>query len=192
MSRRSIESQAARTLLGRASWTKKVFALCLLALVACSAYLSVPDAKSAGLQGRVVAVADGDTVTVLDAGRQTHKIRLAFIDAPERSQAYGLRAKQALSDKVFQRDVTVTVYDKDQYGREVGRVNLNDQDINLAMVTEGYAWHYRYYAEKQQPAEAFKQYAAAQQQAQQERRGLWQDNNPEPPWDYRRQNKRQP
>lgn len=190
MSRRTIERRALSTLLGRTSWQQKAVALCLLALVACSAYWVKPDSdavEGAALRGRVVAVADGDTVTVLDAGQQTHKIRLAFIDAPEKNQPYGQRAKQSLSEKVYQREVQVDVYEKDRYGREVGRVRLGGQNINLSMLVDGYAWHYRYYAEKSQSPAEFREYEAAQQRAQQQKRGLWQDSQPQPPWDFRRQ-----
>lgn len=193
MSRRTIERRALSTLLGRTSWQQKAIALCLLALVACSAYWVKPDTNAAPgsvLHGKVIAVADGDTVTVLDAGRQTHKIRLAFIDAPEKNQAYGQRAKQSLSDKVYQREVQVEISEKDQYGRDIGLIRQDGQDINLSMLVDGYAWHYRYYAKKSQTSDEFRQYEAAQQHAQQEKRGLWQDKQPQPPWEFRQQSKR--
>lgn len=85
------------------------------------------------LQGVIVGVADGDTVTVLDADRVEHKIRLAGIDAPERRQAFGARSRQALASRVFKRTVTVDWHKRDRYGRLVGKVLVDDQDAGLAL-----------------------------------------------------------
>ena len=73
------------------------------------------------------------------------KVRLAEIDTPERKQPWGTRAKQALSDKVFGKVVGVVEIDRDRYGRIVGRIYLDDRDINREMVAEGHAWVYRKY-----------------------------------------------
>lgn len=97
------------------------------------------------LTGRVVGVTDGDTLTVLGDGHRPVKVRLAEIDTPESRQPWGKRAKQALSQKVFGKDVEVEVLDIDRYGRRVGRVRLGERDINREMVAEGHAWVYREY-----------------------------------------------
>ena len=86
------------------------------------------------LTGKVVAIADGDTLTVLDETKTQHKIRLAGIDAPEKGQAFGTKAREALGDKVFQQTVRVEVIDVDRYRREVGRIYLGDRFINMEMV----------------------------------------------------------
>lgn len=96
------------------------------------------------LHGRVVSIADGDTLTIL-TGTQQVKIRLAEIDTPERKQPWGNRAKQALSDKVFGKDVRVDVVDTDRYGRTVGKIWLGSRNINRELVREGHAWVYRKY-----------------------------------------------
>lgn len=140
----------------------------------------------AEVQGLVVGVADGDTVTVLDGGQNQHRIRLAYIDAPEKAQPFGQRAKQALSDKVFQREVRVEVVDKDRYGREVGRIWLDETDINLSQLTDGYAWFYRQYAKQSESSGDYARYEQAEAGAKESRIGLWQDEDPTPPWDYRR------
>ena len=128
--------------------------------------------------GRVVRVADGDTITVLTAGNMQEKIRFHGIDAPEKDQAFGQKSKQRLSDYVFGKDVTVTWKSKDKYGRILGTVWLGSTDINLQMLRDGYAWHYKRF-------DSNPTYAAAELEARQNRRGLWVDPNPIPPEDFR-------
>ena len=96
------------------------------------------------LEGRVVGITDGDTLTLL-VDRTQHKIRLAQIDTPERGQPWAARASQALADKVFRKDVTVRVSETDRYGRLIGEIWLGDRDINRELIREGYAWAYRDY-----------------------------------------------
>jgi endonuclease YncB( thermonuclease family) len=136
-----------------------------------------------GITGRVVRVADGDTVSVLDHNNTQYKIRLHGIDTPERNQRYGKQAWDALSDMVAGKNVGVVVLGKDSYGRTDGTVYLGERNINLAMVAAGHAWWYRYYA----PDEHLLQ--AAEQKARTEKLGLWAEPNPIPPWDWRRQQK---
>ena len=106
--------------------------------------LALP-ALAADLQGRVVGISDGDTFTLLTAGKQQVKIRLAEIDAPESGQPYGNKSKQALSGLVFGKDVRVVVQTTDRYGRTVGRPYVGDLDISAEMVRMGAAWAYREY-----------------------------------------------
>jgi hypothetical protein len=131
------------------------------------------------INGRVVAVTDGDTIVVLDNNNQQHKVRLAEIDAPEKSQPFGTAAKNALSNKIFGENVAVNYKTIDRYGRVVGYVNKNNRNINLEMAEEGFAWQYNQYSKD--PA-----YAIAQRNAQQNQLGLWQQPFPTPPWEYRR------
>ena len=101
--------------------------------------------------GRVVRIADGDTITVLDSTNTQHRIRLQGIDAPESHQAYGNQSKQNLSAMIFDKDVTV-IYEKiDQYGRIVGKILLDGKDMNLEQVKAGLAWHYKEYEREQTP-----------------------------------------
>ena len=137
------------------------------------------------IEGRVVGVADGDTVTVLDAEMVQHKIRLSGIDAPENGQAYGNRSKESLSDLVFSRSVTVETEKKDRYGRDVGKVLINGVDANLAQVQRGFAWHYKVY-EREQSANDRNLYDLAESEAKTAKRGLWQEADPLPPWDFRK------
>ncbi len=138
------------------------------------------------LNGRVVRVADGDTITVLDSSNTQHRIRLQGIDAPESHQAFGTQSKKNLSDLVFGKDVMV-LYDKtDQYGRLVGKIMVNGQDVNLEQVKEGMAWHYKEYEREQSPEDR-ELYARAEDEARAQHRGLWQDPNPIEPSQYRRE-----
>lgn len=137
------------------------------------------------IQGRVVAVQDGDTITVLDAENRQHRIRLSGIDAPEKGQPFGQRSKQSLSSLVFGQEVTVDTSKVDRYGREIGRVVVHGVDANLEQLKLGMAWHYKAYA-KEQPLPERSTYADAEEQATQGRVGLWSDDAPTPPWEYRR------
>ena len=137
-------------------------------------------ALAAELTGRVVHVADGDTLTVLDDDKVEHKVRLHGIDAPERGQAFGTKAREALAEKLHKSTVRVVWKEKDQYGRIVGDVFLGKRHINTEMVHDGFAWWYRHYAPKSKELER------AEAEARKERRGLWHDKDPEPPWDYRK------
>ncbi len=131
--------------------------------------------------GRVVAVTDGDTLTMLDGRKQQIKVRLAEIDTPESAQPYGTRAKQELSRLVHGKTVTVKVQDIDRYGRTVGRVYVGELDVNAEMVKLGAAWVYRKYVSDQS-------LYALEKQAKQKRAGIW--NLPEaeqiPPWEWRK------
>ena len=138
------------------------------------------------LSGKVISVADGDTITVLrsqDGTKTPVKIRLSGIDTPEKKQDYGNKAKQALSAKVFGKTVTVTYKTKDRYGRTIGDIHLNGVWINLEMVSEGLAWHYKHYSKD-------KRLADAEAAARKMHYGLWADKDPIPPWDYRRTKRR--
>lgn len=140
----------------------------------------------AEISGEVISVADGDTIRVLDADRRQHKIRLAWIDAPERHMAFGSAARKALSARVWRQQVSVEVIDTDRYGRHVGLVRLGDQDVNLLQLSEGWAWHYQFYARKSQSAQQYQRYAEAEKNARFQRIGLWRDSDAIAPWQWRR------
>lgn len=145
-------------------------------------------AYAAELQGTVVGVHDGDTVTVLDATRRQHKIRLAGIDAPELSQAFGRVSRKHLADQVAGRTVVIEWAKRDKYQRLVGKVLLDGRDINITQIEAGLAWHYKKYASEQTPEDR-QRYARAEEEARARRRGLWQDSHVVPPWDFRRARK---
>jgi len=142
------------------------------------------------LTGRVVRVADGDTITVLDSSNTQHRIRLEGIDAPESHQAFGTQSKKNLSDMVFDKDVTVIYQKTDQYGRLVGKLVLDGKDINLEQVKTGMAWHYKDYEREQAVADR-ELYARAEDEARAARRGLWQDADLVEPSSFRKEEKRE-
>ena len=133
------------------------------------------------ITGRVVAITDGDTLQLLTPEKELVKVRLAEIDAPEKNQPYGQKAKQALSALCFSQDVRAVVIDKDRYGRTVARLYKGDMEIKAEMVKQGGAWGYRQYSHDR----AFLKY---EEQAKAERRGLWalQDDQRIPPWEWRK------
>ncbi len=136
------------------------------------------------LQGKVIGVSDGDTITVLDASRVARKVRLAGIDAPEKSQAFGDRSKQHLSELVFGKTVDVDWRKTDKYGRIIGKVIVGGQDANLSQLQSGLAWHYKAYESEQSIADR-DAYAHAESGARVKRTGLWQDQQPTAPWVFR-------
>lgn len=136
------------------------------------------------LHGRVVGIADGDTVTVLDDSNTQWKIRLMGIDAPEKKQPFGNKSKMYLSSLVFNKQVTVEYNKQDKYGRTVGKILVDGTDANLQQVKAGLAWHYKKY-QKEQSVEDSRAYAYAEEQARAEKQGLWIDPDPTPPWEWR-------
>lgn len=148
---------------------------------------SMPSAAQAKqYEGRVVSVADGDTLHVSDTKGRKHKIRMAHIDAPESKQAHGQASRDALKRSVMGKTVAVQVFESDHYGREVAQISLNGRDINLAQVRNGHAWHYVSIAKKKQNRNDFGDYSAAESQARRKRVGLWQQSHPTPPWTFRK------
>jgi endonuclease YncB( thermonuclease family) len=146
--------------------------------------LATVQVHASTVQGSVVGVTDGDTITVLDTSNTKHKIRLSGIDAPEKGQAFGQRSKQSLSNLVFSKSVTVQSSKRDRYGREIGKVLVNGLDVNLEQIRLGMAWHYKAYQREQSPQDRA-EYSEAEQRARQVHTGLWQDPAPVPPWDFR-------
>ena len=138
------------------------------------------------LVGRIIGVADGDTLTLLDVKKQTHKIRLSGVDAPEKKQAFGQQSKLSLSNLAYGRQVTADCPKRDRNQRPVCVVTVADKDVGLQQIRLGLAWRYRDYAREQRP-QARRDYERAEQVAQEKRLGLWREDDPTPPWEWRRQ-----
>jgi micrococcal nuclease len=129
---------------------------------------------------KVVGVKDGDTFELLRNG-QTLTVRLFGVDTPEKNQAYGQRSKQFASDLAFGKTVRLIEHNKDRYGRTVGTIMLPDgRNLNEELVREGYAWHYKAYSNDTRLANL-------EADARRFKRGLWQDPNPTPPWEFRKE-----
>jgi micrococcal nuclease len=129
-------------------------------------FLSSAQTALAAIEGKVIAITDGDTLRVVDHKNIQHKIRLAEIDTPEKGQPYGQKAKEALSDLVFGKMVRVDVVTTDKYNRLVGHIYLNDLHVNKEMVRLGAAWAYRQYLKD-------KSFLDIEEEAHAATRGLW-------------------
>lgn len=147
-------------------------------------FLTCAVSASRAYEARVVGVSDGDTVTVLDANKVQHKIRLAGIDAPEKAQDFSNRAKEHLSDLVFGKTVSIPDGKFDKYGRTVSRIIVNGTDAGLEQVKAGMAWHYKKYEVEQTPADRAN-YSAAELKARAAKLGLWAQGTPVRPQDFR-------
>lgn len=143
-------------------------------------FIQVGLGHAATFQAKVIHVADGDTITVLNDSNRQIKIRLNGIDCPEKAQAYGNQAKQFTKDLVHGELVTINTMDKDRYGRTIGEVFLDDgRNLNQELVKAGYAWWYRKYA----PGNLVLMKMEAD--AKEAKLGLWNDPEPIPPWTFR-------
>ena len=142
-----------------------------------------PADRSSPMHGIVSKVIDGDSMEVLVDSR-TVRVRLHAIDAPERAQPFSRRSSQELRSRLLRESVTLVPRNTDVHGRLVAVVRHRDEDIGLAQVRAGLAWHFRCYA-RQQPESDRLLYAAAERSARDSRAGLWADANPVSPWRYR-------
>lgn len=132
------------------------------------------------ITGKVVSIPDGDTFTLLDQAGKEHRVRLQGIDAPERTMAYSRKATEALKSTVDGKAVEVRFKERDHYERILGHVYVAGAYINLELIKNGWAWHYKRYSDDPDMAEAEKV-------ARREKRGLWKDSDPQPPWEFRQQ-----
>jgi endonuclease YncB( thermonuclease family) len=150
--------------------------------------LSVP-ASAGTLTGLCIAVPDGDTIVVRDGNRRRFEVRLQGIDAPEKGQRFGSLARRSLTSLVYRKQVEVDWSKQDKYGRLVGRVYVGDIDVNLSQADAGMAWAYREFLHEMSARDQ-KLFLDAERGARDERRGLWRDANPTPPWDWRHRQQR--
>jgi endonuclease YncB( thermonuclease family) len=145
-------------------------------LLTCFVLLLFPYSSFANFSGLVVSVLDGDTIEVLHNTR-AERIRLNGIDCPEKGLAYGKRAKQAASELVFGKEVTLQTYGKDKYGRTIADVLLPDgTNVNHTLVKGGWCWWYRKYAPGNTELEKL------EREAREAKKGLWVDPAPISPW----------
>ena len=160
------------------------------------------DVSAATMTASVVTIHDGYTVTVVDAAKKQHKVRLAGIDAPDLKQAYGPQSKQNLSKLVLKKTVVVDWSTRDRNKRIIGKIMLDETgadcafrscikslDAGLQQIRDGFAWHNKQY-EPEQSSEDRTRYAAAEAKAKTAKTGLWADEKPVPPWEWRAQRKK--
>lgn len=136
------------------------------------------------LDGQVISVNGGDTLTVVDAIHNQMKIRLVGIAAPEIPQAFGERSKTALAALAFNRNVKVEWSRRDRNGNVLGKVLIDGRDAGLEQIKSGMAWWYRPNPSVQ-TAEDQAEYSRTELTAKLQRAGLWAEKNPVPPWEWR-------
>lgn len=131
----------------------------------------------------VVGISDGDTLTVrcgaTPGGYQVQRVRIVSIDAPERRQAFGQRARQNLAQLCFRQQAALRAEGHDAYGRLLAHVRCGGRDVAAAQVGAGLAWVYTPHAAR------YPELAALQRQARASHAGLWSQQRPQAPWDYR-------
>jgi endonuclease YncB( thermonuclease family) len=121
---------------------------------------------------------DGDTVKIDDHGK-AYKLRITDIDAPERTQTYGLKSRRALMQLCKSAKVQVQLLGVDKYQRKLGKLECNHQDVSFYMLENGHAWFYEQYSSDSA-------LELAELEARNHKRGLWQSRNPTPPWVWRK------
>lgn len=151
---------------------KRLFSQHKIIMLILSLIILVFGSLSYATECLVTRIVDGDTAI---CGQ--NRIRLAVIDAPELNQPYGRDAKQCLSDLILNQNINYNSNKKDQYGRIVARCYLNGVDISLYMIKYGCAWAYM---------TTTKKLVEAQRAAKETKIGLWEHENPIPPWQYRK------
>lgn len=132
-----------------------------------------------GQTGKVVKIVDGDTFDMLTQEKNTIRIRMNGIDCPERKQDFYQSAKNALAGYIFNKEVKLFITGRDRNKRIIATVYCSGKNINLAMIQNGHAWHYKKYSTDTT-------YAKAEQQARLARKGLWRMDHPVAPWDFRK------
>lgn len=160
----------------RASWVAGLVTLGVAVLIS--------TANAQTVTGRVVGVHDGDTITLLDASKSQHKIRLDGIDAPELGQPFGRASKASLAQFLGKGEAVAECHKIDQYGRRVCRVLAGGRDAGVEQLRAGMAWYFRRY-ERELAPERRQVHAELEAAAKEGRRGLWSDAEPVPPWDWR-------
>lgn len=167
--------------------------LCLLALAATPGGLFVPatarPAASAPLTAVAVGVDDGDSFVARKRDGAKIRVRIAGIDAPEKSQPWAGLARQRLRALLVGKAVRIEPLKTDPWGRYVALVDVEGEDPALTMIEDGLAWHFARY-DRDLPPALRPRYALAEAQARERRVGLWQAPDPEPPWDFRKRNPR--
>ncbi len=167
----------------------------LISIILYSPALALADT----IQGKVIKVADGDTVTIVDDTGKKHRIRLGGIDAPEKNQPYGDVSTQALVELVSGKTVTIEYEKRDRYERIVGKVLVDPLgevfcmaldcvkkiDAGLEQIRAGLAWHYKKYQDEQNEKDK-EAYSEAESIAREKQLGLWKDKEAIPPWNWRR------
>lgn len=134
------------------------------------------------LTGDVVRVADGDTITILTSEKKQIRIRLDGIDCPEKNQDFGQKAKAFTANLCAGKNVRIISHGEDKYGRILGVVMVGDINVNKELLKAGLAWHYKHFNKEKELSEL-------EALAKKKKIGLWSQQHPIAPWDFRRMKK---
>ena len=137
------------------------------------------------ITGKVIRVADGDTITILDVTNTQNKIRLYGIDAPEKAQDFGNKSREKLASLVAGKNIAVTVMDIDRYGRNVGRINIEGKEVAEEMLKAGMVWLYTAYCKIPE----CKHWKELETQAKTAKIGLWSNPTAKEPWLWRKEHR---
>lgn len=162
-----------------------LFLLFALGLIGAASIVSAQARPASTYTAYVVRIIDGDTIHVRDITGETHRIRLAMIDAPEREQPFGTEATKKISELLRQGTVRLKVKCIDKYNREVAFVYCEGKDVSAEMLKEGMALHYHMNFDK---CEIYDKFEAAAKRC---RQGLWSQEKIEKPWDFRRKHRKE-
>lgn len=135
------------------------------------------------IQGKIIKVTDGDTVTLLARNNKKIKVRLYGIDCPEKGQDYYQVAKNYVSNQIFGKHVRVEVKNKDRYNRSVGVIWYSNNNLNIDLLKNGLAWHYTDFDKS-------KAYSEAEKTARLAKRNIWSKKSPTAPWQWRKNKKK--
>jgi micrococcal nuclease len=151
---------------------KKIILLILIT-ISCECY-------SQKLFGKVIAIKDGDTVIVIDSLNNQTTLRLAEVDCPEKSQPFGIKAKQFTSDQIYLKTIEYIITDTDRYSRSIAKIYYDSDNkyLSAEIIKAGMGWHYKRYS-------ISKELALFEDKAKKNKIGLWIDTNPIAPWEYR-------
>lgn len=128
--------------------------------------------------GKIVRIKDGDTVVLLDNYNNQITLRLAEVDCPESSQAFGKKAKEFTSNEVGNRTVSYKIINTDRYGRYIAKVFYNNKYLSEEIIKNGFGWHYKKYSNSTRLSQL-------ELSARKNKLGLWNDKGIVAPWDYR-------
>jgi micrococcal nuclease len=154
----------------------------MIRLISFFLFISLTTFSQTTLTAKVVGIKDGDTVVVLDSLNNQTTLRLAEVDCPEKNQPFGTKAKQFTSDQIYLKTIKYVVTDTDRYGRSIAMIyyDIDNKYLSAEIIKAGMGWHYKKYSTS-------KELATFEDNAKKNKKGLWLDNNPINPSDWRKQ-----
>ncbi|MEM0541019.1 thermonuclease family protein [Flavobacterium sp. j3] len=152
----------------------------MIRLISFFLFISLTTFSQTTFTAKIVGIKDGDTVVVLDSLNNQTTLRLAEVDCPEKSQPFGTKAKQFTSDQIYLKTIKYVVTDTDRYGRSIAMIyyDTDNKYLSAEIIKAGMGWHYKRYSTS-------KELALLEENARKNKIGLWLDNNPINPSEWR-------